>query len=330
MSEQAAELQTAAATPGDIAARRASGHDLFRQGRYEEALEAWQRVESSDASDEEAPRMIAATVIAENRQQAGLDVPGLRLRRLQPRPLQKPSFALPSAADSSLASHVPAGASLNPLQQMEAAIRDRPSIPELYLQLAQAYLDKDRDYDAERLLSKGREATDHDPRVHEMWEEVSMLRHARRVELAEQDVKAADNPQTRTALEQAVKDRDKNELDIFRGRVKRQGADGAAHYGLGVRLQRADRVRDACTHLEKALADDNVRSPAALALGNSLKQLDDVPGALRHYRLAAETAIWTEHQACRIEALKHAAQLAAQMKMPKLAERYATELSRIQ
>jgi tetratricopeptide (TPR) repeat protein len=212
---------------------------------------------------------------------------------------------------------------------MEAAIRDRPSIPELYLQLAQAYLDKDRDYDAERLLSKGREATDHDPCVQEMWEDVSMLRHARRVEMAEHDVKAADNPQTRTALEQAVKDRDKAELDIFRGRVKRQGADGAAHYGLGVRLQRSDRVRDARTHLEKALADANVRSPAALALGHCLKQLDDIPGALRHYRLAVDSAIWTDHQACRTEALLHAAKLTAQMKMPKLAQRYATELLRI-
>ena len=37
--------------------------------------------------------------------------------------------------------------------------------------------------------------------------------------MAEHDLKAADNPQTRPALEQAVKDRDKAELDIFRGRT---------------------------------------------------------------------------------------------------------------
>ena len=42
--------------------------------------------------------------------------------------------------------------------------------------------------------------------------------------------------------------------------------------------------------------------------------------------LAAHSAIWTDQQACRAEALRCAAQIAAEMKMPKLAERYSSPL----
>ena len=51
------------------------------------------------------------------------------------------------------------------------------------------------------VLAKGREATDNDARVTQMWEEIAMVRHARRVQAAEQELKTADNPQTREACE---------------------------------------------------------------------------------------------------------------------------------
>jgi len=247
---------------------------------------------------------------------------GQLIRRLKERPPQAAPPWKKVAIGISGAAVLGGGPSLTVIQQLEASVRERPSIPGLYLQLAQAYLDKDRDYDAERLLSKGREATDHDFHVQTMWEEVSMARHARRIEMAQEELKTNDTPQTRQSLADAIKDRDKAELDIFRGRVKRQGADAAAHYGLGIRLHRAERTRDACEHLEKALADDNMRSPAALALGHCLRHLDDSPGAMRYFRLAADAAIWADQLACRNEALAEASKLALQMKMTKLAERY--------
>jgi tetratricopeptide (TPR) repeat protein len=325
MSDQnSASAGVDAAASVDAVAARQAARDQLAQGNYDAALAYCRRLEDLSARDEDAPRIIAETVIAQSRAQAGLLPEGNLGRRLKERPLKddqrftgRPS---PSATGG--------GPSLSMIQQLEAAIRERPSIPDAYLQLAQAYLDKDRDYDAERLLSKGREATEHDFRVQTMWEEVSMLRHARRVELATEELKTNDTPQTRQALADVIKDRDKAELDIFRGRVKRQGADGAAHYGLGIRLQRAERTRDACDHLEKALADDNISAPAALALGHCLRQLEDIPGAMRYLRLAADSALWNDQLACRNEALAEASKLAGQMKLEKLAERYAGEVSR--
>jgi tetratricopeptide (TPR) repeat protein len=314
---------------GDPAAQRRAGHEYLQQGKYLEALECWRRVEAAVTGDVEAARMIGQVAIAQNREDTGLEMPGEGARRLKPRP-PKASTTVSSSSAGLQGGGTSAGPSLNPLQQLEAAIRERPSIPDLYLQLAQAYLDKDKDYDAERLLHKGREATDHDPRVQEMWEDVSMMRHARRIEITRDELKTADTPQNRQALEQVLKDRDKLELDIFRGRVKRQGAGASAHYGLGIRLQRADRLRDATTHLEKALEDPDMRSPAALALGQCMRQLEDLPAALRHFRLAARAAIWEDQRPIQVEALQQIAKLMADMKLEKLQQRYLSELARIQ
>jgi len=324
MSDQISSTTHAiSALHADIDAERSTARQLLEQAKFDEALACCRRIEDLDVRDEEAPRLLADTVIAQARDESGMQTDGGLVRRLRPRPpkteqpLIKPATAGPTG-----------GPSLTVIQQLEAAIRDRPSIPDGYLQLAQAYLDKGRDYDAERLLSKGREATDHDFRVQTMWEEISMLRHARRVEMAQEELKANDNPQTRQSLADAIKDRDKAELDIFRGRVKRQGAGAAAHYGLGICLHRADRLRDACDHLEKALDDPDMRAPGALALGHCLRQLDDVSGAMRNYRLAAESALWTDQLSCRNEALAEASKLAAQMKLAKLAERYASGVNK--
>jgi tetratricopeptide (TPR) repeat protein len=324
MSDQiSSTANAAAAVPVDIAAECQAAREFCEHGKFDQALACCRRMEEFDVRDGEAPRMLADIVIAQSRDQVGLQMDGRLIRRLKERPASaNQPLIRPTMASAT------GGPPLQLIQQLEAAIRDRPSIADNYLQLAQAYLDKDRDYDAERLLSKGREATDHDFRVQTMWEEVSMLRHARRVDAAQEELKANDNPQTRQALTDATKDRDKAELDIFRGRVKRQGADAAAHYGLGICLQRAERTRDACDHLEKALVDSDMRAPAALAFGHCLRQLDDLPGAMRNYRLAADSALWTDQLACRNEALREAGKIAARMRLTKLAERYEAGVSK--
>ena len=70
-----------------------------------------------------------------------------------------------------------------PIQQLEAAVRDHTSNPDLYLKLAALYMEKDRDYDAEKLLSKGKELCD-DSRVAAYWEDVTMIRLDRKLAAA--------------------------------------------------------------------------------------------------------------------------------------------------
>jgi tetratricopeptide (TPR) repeat protein len=201
-------------------------------------------------------------------------------------------------------------------------------VPEPYLRLAQLYLDKDRDFDAERLLVKGREATEEDARVRQMWEEVAMLRQSKRVAIARDEAQRDDNPSTRAAVTQAERERNRLEREVFSARIKREPNVAVHHYELGLRLQRAEKIREARDHFKAALSDPACRCGAALELGRCDELFGELPEALKHYRLAAESAN-TERMEQKKAALYAAAKLALRIKLAKLAERYLARLLRI-
>lgn len=319
------------AAPDDVAIQRRGGRALGRMNSHDAAIDCWHRVEARDPADEEAPRMIASLTIAQSRSQSGLDETQASpsfVTRDRRRPNGVPRVVIGNLDSLVQPATQPGGLSLSPIQQLEAAIRERPSIPELYLKLAQLYLDKDRDYDAERLLAKGRDATDRDARVLRMWEDVTMFRQRRRVAIAQEEVRVADSPASQAALAHAFKERDRVELEICQSRVKRDGDSAAAHYELGLQLARAEKLREACRHFEKALTDAAWRGPAALELARSLEKMGDVPPALAHYRLAASSATADQIEEKK-DSLYRAGNLAVRIKLIRLAQRYLAELLRI-
>jgi tetratricopeptide (TPR) repeat protein len=162
-----------------------------------------------------------------------------------------------------------------------------------------------------------------------MWEDVTMLRDARRVEIAEQEVNGADNPQTRAALADAIKERDRVETDIFLSRCKREPESPEIQYQLGMRLMRAERFDEACQFFEKAQASRDHRAAAELRLGECFEKRGDVAGALHHYRASAEAAMGTYRIEEQKESLYRAGKLALRIKLAILAERYLVQLLRI-
>jgi tetratricopeptide (TPR) repeat protein len=313
----------------DLNVLRRAGAALARLCEDDAALACWRKVEAAERDGEQASEAILAITVAKSRRRNGLAQSG-EARGGEARveswgkkrdvAIQRPIFAKREGQFG--ASTNAAGLALTEIQQLEAAIRERPSIAELYLQLAQLYLDKDRDYDAERLLTKGRETTDRDARIQDMLDEVTILRHAKRVKFAKQEVKAADNPQTRAAHAQAVKERDKAELELFRGRCQRKPEDAASQLQLGLRLRRAEKPHEACEHFEKAMQSAEQRGAAAVALGDCLAELGDLPKALAQYRVAAFSGSTEEQK----EALYQAGKLAMKMKLARLARRYLGEV----
>lgn len=322
-------LRTAIEAAGDDAqthaaqTHRRAAQRLAQLQNLDDAIACWRRVESIEPADEEAADSIVSLTIAKTRQRAGLLRTG-EAPPVSPRARQRPSLSWPIYSLSRLLpeSSGQGNVTLTMIQQLEATIRERSSIAEPYLRLAELYLEKDRDYDAERLLAKAREATDNDARIVQMWEEVSMIRHAHRVQLAEQESHSNPNAQTHEALTQTIKERARAELDIFRARLKRQPDSGVAHYEFGRRLLRTEKLHDASQHFAKAASDPEIRGPAALELGHCHEQLGDWAEALHQYRLAAETAT-SEQVEERKEALRRAAAIASRMKLKKLAHRYS-------
>jgi tetratricopeptide (TPR) repeat protein len=322
--------------PDDIEALRRQAQSLAESGEFDRAVACWQRIEALDPDDPQAARTIGTLIVAKCRQQAGLACPREESSAVgdqttaQRAPAPEPQFALPLEEEPWYRQLPSAIRTIKrtPIQQLEVAVREHASIPEIYLRLAALYLEKDRDYDAENLLAKGRTDTDDDARVREMWEDVTILRLEKKVASAQQGVEQEDSEKSRAALAEARSERDRVETEIFVDRCQREPQNAALRYQLGLRLKQAGKVRAAFQQFQEALHDPKHASAAALEMGECSQQFADPPQVLRYYRLSAESARQNDHAQYQQQALYRAAQLAERLKLLKLAQRYLAELLR--
>lgn len=279
-----------------------------------------------DFPELEAPDAVAERTIEASRSRNGLLSPATA----RPATLEFDSHRLEQAsrevpgADSQVASSP--GPPLVQIQSLEVLVRDQPGNVDLYLALARLYLARGRDYEAERLLMRGREATDRDPRIEEFAEEVAMLRLEKKVAAAQKEVDADDTPATRDALQSLVRERDRVEIEIFLQRCRRNPEDLALRYELGCRFKRAGKLAQACERFEESLHDRRIRHATALALGDCCEQMQRIPDALRYYRLAADGQAARLSLECQTDALLRASRLAQNLKLGRLARRYAVWL----
>lgn len=306
---------------------------LAQMRRYDEALQTWMQLEKVSPDDQGAAGAIASLSIERSRRRNGLKRRSEDFRATEPKPRARLRLKSQSTdrVFGSLASPPTAGPAAmqrTQIQELELAVREFPSHAENYLQLAPLYLEKNRDQDAERLLNRGRAATDNHLKVVQLWEEVAVKVLEDRVTQARRDVALHPSANTQTVLAQILRDRDKLETAVYASRLKREPGNLALQYELGVRLKRSAKLREAMSHLEFALNDSVVKALAAFELGECQLQLGDVPQAMRYYRLAAENAL-AEQAACRKAALYQASVLALRMKLFKNAARYLRELVRV-
>jgi tetratricopeptide (TPR) repeat protein len=299
-------------------------------GNLEAAVAAWGKVQERAPGDPEATRRLVELVIARSRQRQGL-LNATDTHRFAPQ--DAPRFdaqGLPAIKyqDERLLNEVLALAMSNkrtPIQQLELAVRDYPANPDLYLKLASLYMEKDRDYDAERILAKGKESTD-DPRVAEYWEEVAMVRHDRKVELAAKHHASDPSKETEQALADARKMRDRFQTDVFLNRCQREPENAALRYQLGLRHKQAGKMRDAYECFVQALPDPRQHALAAFEMAECLVQGGKLVEALQYYREAANSATWSQAE-CKKQALFSSATLAAKMRLFPLALRYLKALA---
>ena len=310
--------------------RREEGHALLRSGRFAEALDCWRQLESQNSDDAEATRMVIRATIESSRVRSGLE--GTEKPATEPGDhVSAGVMNSPRTATSfkSAAAREPlddfSRVKRTPIQRLETILRESPAAPELYAQLTALYLEKGRDHDAERMLTDGVQATDNDPQVLKLWEDVVMLRRAKRVTLAEQDLARDATPEKRAHLAEAIVERARVDLEMFTSRCQRDPENAELRIELGLRLKRASKIQEACKQFQEALDDKAHRGPAAFELAECLRELDRLAEALRFYRLAIESARASHQRECRQRALLEAGRLASRVKLQRLARRYLTE-----
>jgi tetratricopeptide (TPR) repeat protein len=327
-------LETAArAAPNDVELNRHRAKSLVRQGDFDAAIACWGRVQDSAPADPEATPMLVQLAIEQSRQRHGYD-------SLDPRQFAAVAQGDKQAATSVLKPVVYQDERMlreilrqaddhkrTPVQQLEAALRDHTSNPDLYLKLAALYMEKDRDYDAEKLLAKGKELCD-DPRVAACWEDVQMIRLDRKLATAMKLAESDDSDPARAAVTEARKARDRFQTEVFVNRCKRDPDNAELRYELGLRHRQAGKMREAYECFAVALNNDSYKALAALEMAHCLLQDDKVVEALRFYRLAAESA-QPDQLDCKKRALQEAAKLAEGIRLQRLARRYYERLQRL-
>lgn len=318
--------------PGDVELNRHRARSLLKQGQFDAALACWGRVQDVVPDDAEATQMLVRLTIEQSRQRHGMESldPALFAGIAQG---QKPAaMGLKPVVyqDERMLREILRQADQHkrtPIQQLEAAVRDYSSNPDLYLKLAALYMEKDRDYDAEKLLSKGKELCD-DPRVAAYWEDVTMIRLDRKLAAAIKQAEADHSEASQTAVNDARKARDRFQTEVFVNRCKREPENAELRYELGLRHKQAGKTREAYDCFVAALNDPAYKSPAAYELAECLRQDEKLVEALQYYRLAAESA-QLDQLDYKKRALQRAAKLAESIRLQRLARRYSERLQRL-
>lgn len=211
-------------------------------------------------------------------------------------------------------------------QELEQAVRERPSSVELNLELAELYISEGRVYEAVRLLEKALIATDRDLRIETKWEDAVMRQAHQKVLMAERRAATDAGATAQDELAIAVRDRDRQEQEIFQRRCQREPENLEFQLELGLRLLRRGADNEAMQCFEAAAEDPRTAASALLAWGDCLKKRSDVPQALARYRRSAAAAIQPQQNEIRRKALYQAGRLAEEIRLASQARRYYREL----
>jgi tetratricopeptide (TPR) repeat protein len=313
--------------PKHLRLLRLKGRILTHLHRDTEAVDCWRQIQALQPESSDAVRAITHLVIHQRRQQFGW-VKGESLQReatIPATPVVEEPVMPPEVMNALYG--VPEGPiKLTPVQKLQQALRDSPSLPGLYLYIVPLYLEKGQDFEAEKLLHKGIEATGDDPQIRHLWENVSMMRIEKRIADLRQLFLDSESPQVSRELTQLIMERDELELKIFAHRAQREPENYSACYEWGVRLKRAGKIPDACRVLERLVPVETLTHCAAYELGECLEQAGDISAALQAFQKALDAPALPEQVEIRKKTLYAAGRLAKQIKLFRLAHRYYFEL----
>jgi tetratricopeptide (TPR) repeat protein len=308
--------------------QRRRARTYARQGRYDEAIACWRRVEELDPYDADALGKIASLTLEKARhgapaeQEAELD---------DANPVDAPLVDEAEAAErrEELDDHrrEPPKLVLNTRQQLEQAIRNNPEDETNYLELAELHLAENRVYDAQRTLARALDVCD-DQQLLERLEDVNMLRARQRIESAEKRAAEEGTSKAHETVERLREESRQLQLDVYEARCARHPNDPRLQFQLGLRRKQSGQLKQSLDPLKSGLGVPEYMALASLEIGEILQRYRQFPKALQCYRQAAQLAAGDEgHAECRKRALYRAGVLATEMKLFDSARQYLQELA---
>jgi tetratricopeptide (TPR) repeat protein len=301
--EQARQKQTL-----DPVVNRALAHLYEKRGNFTQAIALWELIRKAKPSDIEALHKIkdlaADETIARGQYHATLQ-PGEEpaeeetpaqesqpkkestdeapaawwLREgLTPAPPTRPPSAKPKERPSE---EPPANDRLErEAAPLRARLKNEPTSPYLYLQLAAVYRRGD-DFDKARaVLQEGLAATGNDFELSGQLADLDIEPFRRNLAITEEKLKAApDSAELRRLRIRLRKEINTRELEQHRQKADRYPTEMSHRYEMGLRLLHIGQIDEAIRELQAARGDPRFRWQSLLALGHCFK-------ARRNWRLA--------------------------------------------
>lgn len=294
----------------DAETNRLAARALGRQGKFDDAIRCWHRVQQAVKGDEEAARAIGDLTIEKTIRHGGYED-------------AESSKEVRADKDDAPA----AGIEITPERQLEKAIAKKPEDVSNYLQLADLHIHKERYEQAAEMLQKAFEVSGGDVNIRERIEDLQLRRHRDQLAIA---LKKAQSERTKEAVElyNGIKtELNRVELDVYRSRSERN----PQHYGymieLGLRMQRAGLYKEAIPTFQKAQQDPRRRGEVLLSLGECFQNIKQYKLAMNNYEGAVEAVPGADVDRKKLALYRAGVMAMDGLKDYSKAEKYLSELA---
>ncbi len=286
----------------DAHLNRALARLYEKRGNFTQAIALWEQIRKAKPDDAEAQQKIkdlaADDTIARGQYHAVArakegsgEAPALRKAGGAPAQPKKGSTAeLPAARgrhpastpppptqEASATDEVGATPPVSDRLEREAApirarLKDDPTSPFLYLQLANVYRRGDDLDKARAVLQEGLGATGNAFELSVQLADLDIEPFRRNLAIAEEKLRAApDNAELRRLCLRLRKEIDTRELDLHRQKADRYPTEMSHRYEVGIRLMRLGQIDEAIRELQASRSDPRYHWQSLLALGQCFK-----------------------------------------------------------
>lgn len=299
--------------PKDAEINRLLGRALSRQGIFDEAIAAFNRVLTAAPQDEEAMREIGNLSVRKTIVKGGYE--GAETSRDVK---ARKNIATSDDGDEMR---------LSPAQRLERAIERDPSWIPNYVELSELYLKDELLDKAEGVLARALQASGGgDINIRERLEDVQIKRARQNMQIAEQKAKADGTPQAAELLQKMKEELNNKEMEVYSARAERWPTNLGFKYELALRLMKAKRIPDAIKLFQEARTDVKRKGHVLMGLGDCFYALKKYKLSLNHYEQAVEEISPREEDLLKA-AIYKAARLAEGLQDWARAEKHLTHLA---
>ncbi|HEX4128788.1 MAG TPA: hypothetical protein VHZ24_02010 [Pirellulales bacterium] len=295
----------------DVNVNRVYARALGRLGRFDDALNAWQRVKNVKPADEEATRAMSNLSVEKTIHKGGYESASTT------KDVRADKFA-DDDEDTRL----------SPEERLLRAIEKDPANTAPYVELNDMYQRQEQFEKAETILTRALEASGGDVLIRERLEDVQLRQAKQQLIVAEKKAREERTEEAVSLYKKMAAELNGTEIKIYTSRCDRYPTNIGYKYELALRLKRAKKFGEAIKLFQECRSDLKRKGLVYFFLGECLAQLKQYKLALSNFELAAKEISEREMDQ-RKEATYLAAKLAVFLKDYDTAEKHFSSLASI-